>query len=168
MVANPAIRHPLLLAKDCMTIDHISGGRLTLGVGAGGTRLAHNEDHIDGYRHFQSMARGMGVEFEVLDAAETCRRHPLLTEQGRYEEAVAVYEANLARYPNNGWALHGLAEGLAKLGREEEAADAAEGLADAVEEAEGRRDVIEGLRYGLLYSVIAWAVIILSGFYFLR
>jgi len=51
-------------------------------------------------------------------------RHPLgalLTEQGRYEEAVAVYEANLARYPDNGWALHGLAEGLRQLGRADEA-----------------------------------------------
>ncbi len=36
MVANPNIRHPVILAKDAMTIDHISGGRLTLGVGAGG------------------------------------------------------------------------------------------------------------------------------------
>jgi tetratricopeptide (TPR) repeat protein len=54
-------------------------------------------------------------------------RHPLgalLTEQGRYEEAVAVYEANLERYPDNGWALHGLAEGLRKLGRTEEATEA--------------------------------------------
>jgi alkanesulfonate monooxygenase SsuD/methylene tetrahydromethanopterin reductase-like flavin-dependent oxidoreductase (luciferase family) len=37
MVANPNIRHPLLLAKDCMTIDHLSEGRFTLGIGAGGT-----------------------------------------------------------------------------------------------------------------------------------
>jgi alkanesulfonate monooxygenase SsuD/methylene tetrahydromethanopterin reductase-like flavin-dependent oxidoreductase (luciferase family) len=37
MVANPNLRHPLLLAKDAMTIDHISGGRFTLGLGAGGT-----------------------------------------------------------------------------------------------------------------------------------
>jgi len=54
-------------------------------------------------------------------------RHPLgalLTEQGRYDEAIAVYEANLARYPENGWALHGLAEGLQRLGREEEGAAA--------------------------------------------
>jgi tetratricopeptide (TPR) repeat protein len=45
----------------------------------------------------------------------------LLTEQGRFDEAVAVYQANLARYPDNGWALHGLAEGLERLGRDEEA-----------------------------------------------
>jgi alkanesulfonate monooxygenase SsuD/methylene tetrahydromethanopterin reductase-like flavin-dependent oxidoreductase (luciferase family) len=37
MVANPNLRHPMLLAKDAMTIDHVSAGRFTLGVGAGGT-----------------------------------------------------------------------------------------------------------------------------------
>lgn len=37
MVSNLNIRHPLVLAKDAMTIDHVSGGRFTLGLGAGGT-----------------------------------------------------------------------------------------------------------------------------------
>lgn len=53
--------------------------------------------------------------------------HPLgalLTEQGKFEEAVSVYEANLERFPNNGWALHGLAEALDGLGRKEDAAAA--------------------------------------------
>lgn len=36
LVSNPNIRHPLVLAKDAMTIDHISDGRLTIGLGAGG------------------------------------------------------------------------------------------------------------------------------------
>jgi alkanesulfonate monooxygenase SsuD/methylene tetrahydromethanopterin reductase-like flavin-dependent oxidoreductase (luciferase family) len=36
MVASPNFRHPVTLAKDAMTLDHISGGRITLGVGAGG------------------------------------------------------------------------------------------------------------------------------------
>ncbi|MCP3936858.1 MAG: LLM class flavin-dependent oxidoreductase [Actinomycetia bacterium] len=36
MVSNLNIRHPLTLAKDAMTIDHISSGRITLGLGAGG------------------------------------------------------------------------------------------------------------------------------------
>jgi tetratricopeptide (TPR) repeat protein len=48
----------------------------------------------------------------------------LLTEQKRYEEALEVYRANLKRYPNNGWALHGVAECLRGLGREDEAAAA--------------------------------------------
>ena len=46
---------------------------------AGGIRLASTPDHLDGYRHFVSMARGMGVDFEVIDAAECARRHPLIT-----------------------------------------------------------------------------------------
>jgi alkanesulfonate monooxygenase SsuD/methylene tetrahydromethanopterin reductase-like flavin-dependent oxidoreductase (luciferase family) len=36
MVASPNFRHPVTLAKDAMTLDHVSSGRLTLGVGAGG------------------------------------------------------------------------------------------------------------------------------------
>ena len=37
MVASPNFRHPVTFAKDAMTLDHISGGRLTIGLGAGGT-----------------------------------------------------------------------------------------------------------------------------------
>lgn len=37
MVTSPNFREPVLLAKDVMTLDHISEGRLTLGAGAGGT-----------------------------------------------------------------------------------------------------------------------------------
>jgi hypothetical protein len=48
----------------------------------------------------------------------------LLTEQGRHAEALAVYESNLKRYPENGWALHGMAECLRALGRKQEAQDA--------------------------------------------
>ncbi|MEM9249910.1 MAG: FAD-dependent oxidoreductase, partial [Pseudomonadota bacterium] len=45
----------------------------------GGIRLANTEAQMDGYRHFASMARGMGVAFEVIDAAECARRHPLIS-----------------------------------------------------------------------------------------
>ena len=47
--------------------------------GDGGIRLANTQAQMDGYRHFTSMARGMGVEFEVIDAAECARRHPLIS-----------------------------------------------------------------------------------------
>lgn len=49
---------------------------------SGGIRLASTPDHLDGYHHFVSMARGMGVDFEVIDAAECGRRHPLLATDG--------------------------------------------------------------------------------------
>lgn len=51
--------------------------------------------------------------------------HPLgalLLEQGRLDEAMAVYRADLERYPENGWSLHGLAECLRRAGRAEESA----------------------------------------------
>ena len=42
----------------------------------GGIRLAGTQDHLDGYHHFVSLAKGMGVDFEVIDAAEAQKRHP--------------------------------------------------------------------------------------------
>jgi alkanesulfonate monooxygenase SsuD/methylene tetrahydromethanopterin reductase-like flavin-dependent oxidoreductase (luciferase family) len=36
LVTSPNFRHPALLAKDVMTLDEISAGRLDLGIGAGG------------------------------------------------------------------------------------------------------------------------------------
>jgi dimethylglycine dehydrogenase len=46
--------------------------------GDGGIRLANTEAQMEAYRHFASMARGMGVEYEVIDAAECQRRNPLI------------------------------------------------------------------------------------------
>jgi alkanesulfonate monooxygenase SsuD/methylene tetrahydromethanopterin reductase-like flavin-dependent oxidoreductase (luciferase family) len=34
MVAAPTLRHPLTLAKEAITLDHISSGRFTLGAGS--------------------------------------------------------------------------------------------------------------------------------------
>ena len=37
MVTNPNFRHPVTLAKDLITLDDLSDGRITLGIGSGGT-----------------------------------------------------------------------------------------------------------------------------------
>ncbi|MGR3570539.1 GcvT family protein [Brevirhabdus sp.] len=47
--------------------------------GDGGMRLANTPEQMQAYRHFASMARGMDVHFEVIDAAECARRHPLIS-----------------------------------------------------------------------------------------
>lgn len=36
MVTTPNLRHPVTLAQDAITLDHVSAGRFVLGVGAGG------------------------------------------------------------------------------------------------------------------------------------
>jgi len=47
----------------------------------------------------------------------------LLLEQGRVDEAELVYREDLRLHPDNGWALHGLAECLRRSGRAAEATD---------------------------------------------
>ncbi len=47
--------------------------------GDGGIRLANTPEQMQAYRHFASMARGMGTTFEVIDAKECARRHPLIS-----------------------------------------------------------------------------------------
>jgi tetratricopeptide (TPR) repeat protein len=49
----------------------------------------------------------------------------LLLEQGRIDEAEAVYREDLKRHPENGWSLHGLVECLRRRGEKDPAAAAA-------------------------------------------
>jgi dimethylglycine dehydrogenase len=44
----------------------------------GGMRTAYTQDQLDIYHHHVGLARGMGVEMEVIDATEVGKRHPLL------------------------------------------------------------------------------------------
>lgn len=55
----------------------------------------------------------------------------LLLEQDRAVEAEAVYRADLAMHPDNGWSLHGLAESLHRQGRSPEAVATERALAQA-------------------------------------
>ncbi len=44
----------------------------------GGMRTAYTQDHLDLYHYHVGMAAGMGIDMEVIDAAEAGKRHPLM------------------------------------------------------------------------------------------
>ena len=48
----------------------------------GGIRLGYDQQDRDGYEHFVGMAKGMGVDFEVIGPNEMAERHPLLDVTG--------------------------------------------------------------------------------------
>jgi dimethylglycine dehydrogenase len=48
----------------------------------GGIRLGYNQQDFDGYSHFVGMAKGMGVDFQVLSPTEMAEAHPLLDVTG--------------------------------------------------------------------------------------
>lgn len=48
----------------------------------GGIRLGYDQQDLDGYSHFVGMAKGMGVDFQVLGPTEMAEAHPLLDVAG--------------------------------------------------------------------------------------
>lgn len=50
--------------------------------GTGGLRLLTNQTHVDEVHHILSIAKGLDLQFELISAAETKRRQPLLNING--------------------------------------------------------------------------------------
>ena len=48
----------------------------------GGMRLGYTERQKDIYEHYIAMAKGVGVDFEMIDGEEAARRHPLMKSDG--------------------------------------------------------------------------------------
>ena len=48
----------------------------------GGIRLGYDQQDRDGYEHFVGMAKGMGVDFQVISPSEMAEAHPLLDVTG--------------------------------------------------------------------------------------
>src|SRR5260370_14913486 len=80
MVASPNFRHPVTLAKEAMTLDHVSSGRFVLGVGAGGLGLGAPVVGGSELRPAEP-AQGFG---EFLEALHLLPRPPRTSCPGRH------------------------------------------------------------------------------------
>lgn len=85
-VANPNFRHPVPFAKELMTLDDISGGRINLGVGAGG--MGYDYTVLGGRKLSLGERSARFVEFVgLLDHLLTT---DVTTHTGEYYEAVGA------------------------------------------------------------------------------
>jgi alkanesulfonate monooxygenase SsuD/methylene tetrahydromethanopterin reductase-like flavin-dependent oxidoreductase (luciferase family) len=88
LVSSPNFRHPVTLAKDAMTLDEISAGRLTLGIGSGGTGF---DARTLGGEPWPPAERGERFA-EFVELLDRLLREPSTTWSGRY---YAAHEARM-------------------------------------------------------------------------
>jgi alkanesulfonate monooxygenase SsuD/methylene tetrahydromethanopterin reductase-like flavin-dependent oxidoreductase (luciferase family) len=81
LVSNPVLRPPAMLAKQALTVDDISGGRLELGIGTG---IADFDHHAVG-EPLWSLGERFARFAEYVDAVAAILADPgLVTKHGRY------------------------------------------------------------------------------------
>lgn len=80
LVASNTFRHPALVAQQAITIDHISGGRLELGLGAGWFEAEHEQFGIPLYDPPIRVARFK----EAVEVIDSLVRGETTTYEGRY------------------------------------------------------------------------------------
>lgn len=105
LITNVAIRNPMLLARQALTVDQISGGRLDVGIGAGYYQDDHRWLGID-YLDAPGRVQRLTEVAEVLDRALRGER---VTFNGAYvqlDDAPSLLPVQLPRPPI--WiAVHG-------------------------------------------------------------
>jgi alkanesulfonate monooxygenase SsuD/methylene tetrahydromethanopterin reductase-like flavin-dependent oxidoreductase (luciferase family) len=80
MVASPNFRHPVTFAKEAMTLDHLSAGRLTLGIGAGGIGFdatVFGDEPLSPGRRVDRLA-------EFVEVLDVLLRQPETSHRGRH------------------------------------------------------------------------------------
>lgn len=80
LVTSPNFRHPVPLAKEIMTMDDISAGRIVLGIGAGAPGL---DEEIIGQPTLPASERGRRFG-EFVDVMDTLLRQPTTDYSGDY------------------------------------------------------------------------------------
>jgi F420-dependent oxidoreductase-like protein len=80
LVSSNTFRHPALLAKEAVTVDHLSNGRLEVGLGAGWYVPEHEAFGID----FPPTAELVGRFREAVEIIDHMLRHEYTTYEGKY------------------------------------------------------------------------------------
>jgi len=80
LVSCNTFRHPALLAKEAVTVDHVSNGRLELGLGAGWYRPEHEVFGL-GFPEPKELVGRFGEAVEIVDSL---LRNELTSFEGRY------------------------------------------------------------------------------------
>ena len=86
LVIGNTYRHPAVLAKEAVTIDHLSGGRLELGIGAGWHEMEHQAYGIEaayGWAADSNVGRGGQNSKKHVDGASHYFPGTLLHPHGR-------------------------------------------------------------------------------------
>ena len=83
LVTSPNYRHPVPLAKEVMSLDDISNGRLTVGIGSGGTGF---DATVLGQAPWSPGERTERFA-EFLGLLDRLLRQPVTTSEGRYYSA---------------------------------------------------------------------------------
>jgi F420-dependent oxidoreductase-like protein len=80
LVSSNTFRHPALLAQQAVTLDHVSNGRLELGLGAGWFEPEHERFGLP----FPPPSERVGRFREAVQIVDSLLRHETTTFEGRY------------------------------------------------------------------------------------
>lgn len=83
LVANPGLRHPVTFAKELMTLDDVSGGRFTCGVGAG---AGEEDERVFGTPGLSPVQRAERLG-EFVELTDLLLRHPVTNYDGVHYRA---------------------------------------------------------------------------------
>jgi len=97
LVTSNTFRHPALLAKEAVTVDHISNGRLEIGIGAGGFEPEHRSFGL----HYPGPSERVERLRETIEAIDLLLTQDVTTYEGEYVQLTeAPFRPGPVQKPN--------------------------------------------------------------------